>query len=548
MAGPYDGGEALLDAFLAAGVEVVFSSPGSEWAPVWEAVARRARDGEVAPAYHDLWHETTAVGMATGYGLVSGRAAGVLLHAGAGLLQGASAIHGAQLAGVPMLVCSSESVTYGEGDGPDPGGQWYRNLSIVGGPHTLVSSYVKWANQVGSVETLPGMAVRGVELARRPPEGPVYLNVPLEVLLQPVDRRELRPVAPAGRRVTPPDEIEAVADLLVRAERPLVVTESAGRASGGYDALVELAELLALPVIEPQSAVCANFPRDNPLHQGSELKPFRDADLIFPYTTLFRSRAPFYPPSNRPATATVVAVDDVPQRPHVVYQVLGADRYLEGEVGATLAALAEAVRDRRVDVGDRRARLAASHPVPEPAEEGAPFLVDRLREAAPEGALFVDETITHSRILRARLDGAKDSYHYVQGGLGQGLPVALGAKYAARDRPVVLAIGDGAFLYNPVLPSLAASRDLGLPLVVVIFNNAQYLSMKLNHLRFYPGGAAVETGHFLGVDLSTQPELSEFAAPFGMHAENVREPAEIGPALERAFAAGSAIVNVHLPK
>jgi acetolactate synthase-1/2/3 large subunit len=186
VAGRYDGGEALLDALLAAGIDVVFSSPGSEWAPVWEAVARRVRDGDAVPSYHDLWHETTAVGMATGYALVSGRPAAVLLHAGAGLLQGASAIHGAQLAGVPMLVCSSESTTYGEGAGPDPGGQWYRNLSIVGGPHTLVSGYVKWANQVGSVATLPGIAVRAAELAQRPPEGPVYLNVPLEVLLEPV--------------------------------------------------------------------------------------------------------------------------------------------------------------------------------------------------------------------------------------------------------------------------------------------------------------------------------------------------------------------------
>ena len=128
--------------------------------------AGRAAGGERAPAYQGRWQGTTAVGMATCYGLVSGRAAGVLLHSGAGLLQGASAIHGAQLAGVPMLVCSSESTTYGEGDGPDPGSQWYRNLSIVGGPHTPVSGYVKWANQVGSVSTLPGMVVRAVELAR----------------------------------------------------------------------------------------------------------------------------------------------------------------------------------------------------------------------------------------------------------------------------------------------------------------------------------------------------------------------------------------------
>ncbi len=545
LVGRYDGGEALLDALLAAGIEVVFSSPGSEWAPVWEAIARRARDGARAPAYHDLWHETTAVGMATGYALVSGRPAGVLLHAGAGLLQGASAIHGAQLAEAPMLVCSSESTTYGEADGPDPGGQWYRNLSIVGGPHTLASGFVKWANQVGSVATLPGMVVRAAELAQRAPEGPVYLNVPLEVLLEPVEPREFRPTPPRGGRASLPEEIAEVARLLSAAERPVVVTESAGRAAGGYTALLELCERLALPVVEPQSAICANFPRTNPLHQGGELAPFADADLIL----LVNCRAPYYPPSARPPRATVVVVDDVPQRPHIVYQVLGADRYLEGDVGTTLALLVAAVEANEAAVEARRARLTASHSAPQPAADGAAFLVDRLRETAPAHTLFVDETITHSRLLRSRLAGDEGSYLYVQGGLGQGLPVALGAKYAARDRPVVLAIGDGAFLYNPVLPSLAAARDLELPLVVVIFNNGKYLSMKLNHLRFYPDGAAVETGDFRGVDLSTQPDLEAFAAPFGFHAENVHEPAEMAPALERAFAAGTtALVNVHLPR
>jgi acetolactate synthase I/II/III large subunit len=553
----YDGGELLLDALLAAGVEVVFSSPGSEWAPVWEAVARRERDGGRAPAYHDLWHETTAVGMATGYGLVSGRPAGVLLHAGAGLLQGASAIHGAQLSGVPMLVCSSESTTYGEGDGPDPGGQWYRNLSIVGGPHTLVSGYVKWANQVGSVSTLAGMVTRGVELAQRAPEGPVYLNVPLEVLLEPAPARSLQPVARAGGRISPPDEIDAVAELLAQARSPVVMTESAGRAEGGYQALLELCETLALPVIEPQSAVCANFPRSHPLYQGSEPKQL-DADLIL----LVCCRAPFYPPSNRPEGATIVVIDDVPQRPHIVYQVLGADRYLEGDVGATLVALATAARRLGVDVEERRTRLTEAHDeaaarlveseglaAARPDAIEPTLLVQRLRESVSPEALFVDETITHSRLLRAQLAGDEGSYLYVQGGLGQGLPVALGAKYAGRERPVVLAIGDGAFLYNPVLPSLAAARDLELPLVIVIFNNHQYLSMKMNHLRFYPEGAAVQTGDFRGVDLSTQPVLSELAAPFGMHAAEVHDPAELGPALERAFAAGTtAIVNVHLTK
>lgn len=560
----YDGGEALLDALVAAGIEVIFSSPGSEWAPVWEAVVRRAATGERAPAYHDLWHETTAVGMATGYCLVSGRPAGVLLHAGAGLLQGASAIHGARLAGVPMVICSSESTTYGEREGVDPGSQWYRNLSIVGGPHGLVEGYAKWANQVGSVEVLPGMVVRAVELAQRAPAGPVYLNVPLEVLLESAPRRDLHRAAPAGRRVSPPEEIEDVAQRLSRAQRPVILTESAGQEPGGYEALLTLAEELAIAVIEPQSAVCANFPRRHPLHQGSELGALRDADLIL----LVNCRAPFYPPSNRPPDATIVVVDAVPQRPHIVYQALGADRYLEGDVGSTLVALADAVREQGIDtaaVAARRERLAGSHAARSvkliAAEEEAAartdaieptLLVRRLRELAPPTTLLVDETITHSRLLRTHLDGEPDSYIYVQGGLGQGLPVALGARYAAPDRPVVLAIGDGAFIYNPVIASLSAARDLGLPLLIVIFNNRQYLSMKKNHLRFYPDGAAATSGDFLGVDLATQPELSAFAAPFGMHAESVDDPSALAPALERAFAAvaggTTAIVNVHLTR
>jgi acetolactate synthase-1/2/3 large subunit len=459
-----------------------------------------------------------------------------------------------------MVVCSSESTTFGEGPGPDPGSQWYRNLSIVGGPHGLVSHYVKWANQVGSVWTLTGSVVRAAELARRAPAGPVYLNVPLEVLLEEAPAAAPRPAPEPGGRATPAGEVEAVARLLEQAERPIVLTESAGQDPRAYAALVRLAERLALPVVEPHSAVAASFPRTHPLHQGSEAE-LADADLIL----LVQCRAPFYPPSNRPANATIVVVDDVPQRPHVVYQQLGADRYLEGDVWSTLEALADAAAPDEARVAARRTQLEQAHAAQaerrraaeakaaERADAIEPVrLVQALRDAMPAGTLLVDETITHSRLLRGHLPGEAESYVYVQGGLGQGTGVALGAKLAAPERTVVLAIGDGSFLYNPVVPALCASRDHDLPLLVLVFNNRQYLSMKLNHLRFYPEGAAVETGDFRGVDLSTQPELSELAAPFGMHAESVADPAELDAALERAFAAvaggTTAIVNVTVSK
>src|SRR6266700_1453519 len=89
------GGEALNREASDLCADYIFSSAGSEWAPVWEAFARRAAAGLPAPRYLDLTHETTAVGMTTGYAAETGRARGGLLHAAAGLLQGANALHGA---------------------------------------------------------------------------------------------------------------------------------------------------------------------------------------------------------------------------------------------------------------------------------------------------------------------------------------------------------------------------------------------------------------------------------------------------------------------
>ena len=160
----------------------MFCSSGSEWAPVWEALARRERDGAAGPRYIDLMHETLAVAMSTGYTLATGRPQLVLLHAVPGLLQGANGIHGALLTGVPMVVASAES-TYGE-TGTDPGSQWYRNLSIVGGPQAVAAPFTKWATQVGDASPPYGewCAARGAPGHR--PAGPVYLNIPMEVLLQ----------------------------------------------------------------------------------------------------------------------------------------------------------------------------------------------------------------------------------------------------------------------------------------------------------------------------------------------------------------------------
>ncbi|MEU1055413.1 thiamine pyrophosphate-dependent enzyme [Streptomyces sp. NPDC005876] len=544
-----DGGDAFVSAFDAVGADYLFCSSGSEWAPVWESLARRHRDGDTAPKYLDLTHETVAVGMATGYGLLTRRPQGVLLHAAPGLLQGSMAVHGALLAGVPMVVASSESTTYGDGPGPDPGGQWYRNLSIVGGPHHVAQPFTKWATAAGDVSTLPTMITRAAELSWRAPAGPAYLNIPLEILLEDWDGREAKPVVPPGSTHSSPEEVDPVATMIREAKNPVIVTETAGREAGGFEALTAFAEAWSIPVVEPDSAVCGNFPRTHPLHAGSDIGPWMDeADLIL----LVNCRAPFYPPSRRPSKAKIVVIDQVPQRPHIVYQVLFADVYLEGNVAHTLRQLAkraedldeEAVAVRRAAQAERHAAeqgaIAAAEAKAERSEGVDPVLVAATlrRLLAGRDGIVVDETITHSRIVKRHLKtSGPDSYFYVQGGLGQGIAVALGVRLAAPGRPVVLTVGDGAFAYNPVIPSYDAARSYDLPVLIVVFNNRVYKSMNLNHRRFYPEGAAAGTGEWLGTDLRRLPRLAAFAEPFGMHTETVDTTDALAPALERALKA-----------
>ncbi|MBL4826276.1 MAG: hypothetical protein JKY66_00930 [Spongiibacteraceae bacterium] len=560
-----DGGQGLLEAFRALDVDYVFTASGSEWAPYWEAVSRQKEEGTEGPVYLDLWHETVAAAMATGYTLVTGRMQAVLLHAGPGLLQGACAVHGALLAGAPMLVFSSESLTYGERESVDPGSQWYRNLSIVGGPHTMAAPFVKWSNQVQSIETLYEMVVRAGELSQRNLPGPVYLNVPVEVLLEPWTAPKFpRQVPPPALKVSPAEEISVLVDSLLEAKNPVVLTETAGQDAAAFHALAELCDKLGIPVVEPQSAVCANYPRRNPMHQGGAVDKFvnDDTDLV----VLVNCRAPWYSPSNKPANAKTIVIDETPQRPHIVYQVLHANMYLEGNVARTLQAAVKEVDARGFNaeaVVERYAKFGAAHDQMmakiEAAENKAAsseglvdpiHLVKCLRDNTESDAVFVDESITHARLMQQHLLlDEPGRYYYSQGGLGQGIGQALGVKLATGDdKLVVFTVGDGSFLYNPILPSFSAAKDLNLPILIVIFNNLKYRSMQLNHLRFYPDGVAAGNNDFNGVNLDSQPDLASFTEPYGMFGRTVSNNEELEKGLAEAVAAvksgTTAVLNV----
>ena len=233
---------------------------------------------------------------------------------------------------------------------------------------------------------------------------------------------------------------------------------------------------------------------------------------------LVDSWAPWYPPSNTPKTAQIVSISENPLKGTMVYQTMEANHYLEGNVAVTLQLLTEALRKLGLDaatVAERRTRWQAEHKkwrdgIAAAEEKAAgkdaitiPLLMKTLREVMPKDTSYVDETIVHAGDIRDHIQ-MEDPHAYFRApsGLGQGLGYALGVKLALPKRPVVMTIGDGRFLYNPVMPALTVSDEYKLPLLIIICNNKKYAIMEQLHNRFYPKGTAITTKDYYGVHIN----------------------------------------------
>ncbi len=558
-----DGGEAILEAFRRLRIDYIMSSPGSEWSPVWEALARQKLSGAAGPTFVESWHETLAVNMAAGYTLMTGRPQAVLLHAGVGMLQGSLGVHGALWNEVPMVVMSGESQSLGEDPDLDIEQQWYGGLT-VGGIERFVEPITKWARAVTSPYTLYESVIRAGEMAQRVPKGPIYLNVALEHMLHPWTPPTAPRDVPDAPLLEPRSEdIERVAGLLRDSRSPVIVAETSGREPEAFSALVALADSMAIPVINGRANCYANFPTDHPLYLGmGNYEALDNADVVL----LLGGRAPWYPAHRRPTAGKIVAIHDNPIKGDMVYQNLHADYYLEGSMAQSLKLLAAAVQagaesDR---VSARRQRWQREHKIyvdrlrkeRESAKNGSAIdplsLLGTLGEALPADTIYVDETITHSPLLRQHLPQTMaQSFFRGSGGLGQGIGTALGIKLATRSRPVALLVGDGSFLYNPIIQALGASKRHALPIIIVILNNKKYEAMRKGHVHHYPDGASTSKDLHYGVTIDG-PDYEKLGSHFdfpGQRIENLGElQAGVASALASTRAGNTAILNVFLTR
>jgi benzoylformate decarboxylase len=267
------GKDALLALLRQEGVEVLFGNPGTTELPLMDALATAPH-----PRYVLGLQEAAVVAMADGYAQASGRLAVVNLHVAPGLGNGLGMLYDAQKAGSPLFVTAGQHDQSFNLTEPI----LWADLPPIARP------FVKWAAEVRRLGDLPRAVHRAAKTALAPPTGPVFLSLPVDVLQAEgeVELGEPTRVAPGirGDRAA----IEAAADLLAGAERPLIMAGDAVASSRAHAELVAVAERLGAPVYAEGIPSTASFPASHPLFRGAlvRLAPairqvLSQADLLF---------------------------------------------------------------------------------------------------------------------------------------------------------------------------------------------------------------------------------------------------------------------------
>jgi acetolactate synthase-1/2/3 large subunit len=563
------GGKALVRIFERAAVDYIFSSPGTEWPPVWEALAEARQRGDDRIGFINCRHEAVAVAIASGYTKITGKPQAVLLHATAGPLNAAMYLRAAYQERVPMVICCGETAAFGEESKlPDPGNQWIHDLTDIGGPAELLRRCVKWSERVTSSSILVQTIERALQIAVEPPAGPVLLGLPFECMLDEVTLPdETRPNRVARAHDLPETAIQQAGEMLLRAERPVLVTEHAGRDASAVRPLVELCESLAIPVMESFRPAFLNFPRSHPLYLAYDPRRIESADLVL----IADAVTPWYPISRGPKPdAKVLFIGDEYPYSRLPFWGYKVDLALIAPPAATLGRLVSKIRASEGFIGRRsvyeeRARLvreehekqaaslkqdATAHRNDVPIDPR--WLCQILNETIPAKGVIVEETTVHRTLIQSMITRTEPVSYIarVTGGLGVSLGYALGAKLAMKDRPVFVLVGDGGFHYNPVPSCLGLAQEYKLPITVVVFNNQRYLSMERGLLKYYPDGASKQTGIHFGGPILPNPDYRHYADVYGGYGIRVTDPGDIARAvaesLEHNAAGRLAVVDVVL--
>ena len=516
------GADAVVQALKVNGIDVIFGIPGVHTLDIYDALVD---DPDVT---HILArHEQGAGYMADGYARATGRPGTALIVTGPGLTNIATAVGQAYADSAPMFVIATN--------------QERRHLDMmVGNLHELTDQLAfmkpitKWSQRALEAEDLPEMVAQALEALGAGRPRPVHLEIPLDLLAEPVEAPEIRAAQP---RIVQPRErdIEAASALISSAERVIILTGGGGSTTEAAPLIAELAQELGAPVVTSvtgKGAISYDHPycagafgyrwsNDNPTASLMEA-----SDLVIAVGTGLGVRTTNE--GSMPLPASTIHID-IDAHEHAIgrYErnvsiVADAARSLSAILDRVRAGARPTSRWSEAEIAGVRSELLT--PADERAARYHPY-IQALRDGMERDAILVnDMTMIAYEAVRYFPVYAPRSYFFPRGfgTLGSAMPTALGAKIGCPDRQVVSIAGDGGFQFT--LEELGAAMHHQIPVQIVIFNDGTHSAVKAAQHRTYPG-------RYIAVDL-VNPDYIKIADAYGMRSHRATSAEELSTVLE----------------
>ncbi len=541
------GAEVLLEILASEGVEYIFGNPGTTELPLMDALLRTPDI-----RYILALQEASAVAMADGYAQAARRPAFLNLHTAGGLGHGMGNLINSFVAQTPLVV------TAGQQDSrhtvTDP--------LLFGDLVRIAEPTVKWAKEVNSADQLPVLVRRAFHDASAAPSGPVFLSLPMDVM------EEMSAVGIAGRstidRSAIAGSLPELADHLaaIAPGRLAIIAGDEVYASQAAAEVAKLAESFGAPVYGSSWPSRIPFPTSHPLWAGNlPTKASGIAEILGAYDAIFAlggkslitilySDGPAVPKGCRvyQLSADVRDLGRTYETPlSVVGEIKASLRmlqpHLENVTAPKREAYAALLRKAERDRASARQALSDSAEASIDAPTIPPFVAAReaVRAIGPEVAI-VDEAIATSSHVRKFLNSdSPNQYSFLRGGgLGWGMPAAVGCSLGLGRQAVVCLVGDGAALYSP--QALWTAAHEALPVTFVVMNNREYNVLK-DFMKSQTDYLSARSNRFIAMDIDNPAiDYQALSRSFGLPARRVTRARDIAPAIEDGIASGRANV------
>jgi len=509
---PMTGGEALVRSLYAEGVRAVFGLPGVQLYGVMAAL----RD-EPRIRFVNTRHEQATSFMADGYARAGGTIGTALVVPGPGLLNAMSGLSTAYSASSPVLMLSGQIPR-------DSIGRDIGLLHEVNDQLECIRPVTKWRRRVLQVAEVPAAVREAFVQLRSGRPRPVEIEMPPETM-EDEGLVELLPPVETTRQVAAERDLDRAAELLLASRAPLIYAGGGVHLSGAHDALAQVAEHLQAGVAqsaEGKGAVSdhntlslgAAFWRDSALRAH-----IHEADVVLAVGSRLAGV------SFKPGTRIIQLDADEQEIGRSHKDTLG----LVGDARATLEALLERLRaasaprpSRKAEHEALRAKMAAENTM-----EPNASIIKSLRAGAPENTILVagmTQIGYYSRPFWPVYEPRTYLSSSYSGNLGYAYPVALGAKVARPDRPVVSISGDGGFLFNAQELSTAARHRINV--VAVVFNDSSYGNVARDLDESWGGQYGAELQN---------PDFMKLADAYGVVGMRAKEPTEVGRLVREAI-------------